>query len=77
MDHQELADRLQQLIDSGTEAEARDFLIEHFKELPEETQKSLAVELFSEALRERLSELEAFAQLKSDMAEAIEAIREP
>jgi len=75
-DEQKLAEQLESLIANGTEAEAKQFVIDHFAELPAETQRSLAVGLFADAVEERLTENEEIARIKEKASAAIDAFEE-
>lgn len=66
-------EQLKVLLTTGTEEQVRDFIAEHFDELPEEVQQKLAVELFREAIAEETKELETTVALKEEAVKLIEA----
>ena len=74
MNQQELAEQLDRILDTGTEEEATNFVVEHFKEFPADVQRELAVALYSDALEEDLAKREALAELKKEAIGAIEAM---
>jgi hypothetical protein len=69
-----LDEQLKALIESGTEEEVRDFVAAHFSEFGPETQKELAVELFSEALSQEVQQREAIIAEKDQAIKLIEEI---
>lgn len=69
----ELESQLEAIMANGTEAEAMNFIVEHFKEFPEATQRELAVGLFADALQEDLAKREALIELKKKAVDAIDA----
>lgn len=76
MDTATLAQELQKLMSTGDEAVTRKFVIEHFKDFPEETQRELAVGLFADAMAEDLAQRETLLQMKREAVETIESFQE-
>ena len=72
----QLATELQTLIENGSEAEARKFVIDHFAEFPPETQRELAVGLFSDALDREAQNAEEIGELRKIAADAIDEATE-
>jgi hypothetical protein len=71
---QPLIEQLKEKMASGSEQDVRAFVIEHFKEFPEETQQELAVELFSEAMSNDVAESEKIAELKKEFLDTMEPL---
>jgi hypothetical protein len=71
-----LIDQLEEVITTGTEAEAKAFVIAHLKEFPEETQRELAVGLFAEALEKSVAEHEELERIKETAGAAIDEFEE-
>jgi hypothetical protein len=71
-----LVEQLESLIEKGDERAARAFVMEHLKEFPEELQRSLAVDLFSDALDETARSQENLMRMKEKAVEAIEQFEE-
>ncbi|MCE9541667.1 hypothetical protein K8R03_03900 [Candidatus Kaiserbacteria bacterium] len=69
-----IIERLLVLVEAGDEEEVRNFIAEHFAELPSEMQKNLAVELFKESLSVEVSEREKIIAAKKDAVALIEAL---
>lgn len=69
-----LLEQLKAMIANGSEQEVRAFVVEHFKEFPEETQQELAVELFSQAMSNDLAERERIAELKKEFLDTVEPL---
>ena len=76
MDTQALAEELNKLMASGDEGATMQFVVEHFKEFPEETQRSLAVGLFADAMAEDVAEREALHKMKQEAVEIIDAFEQ-
>lgn len=72
----QLIEQLKEKMATGTEADVRAFVIEHFKEFPEETQQELAVELFSEAMANDMAEREKIAELKREFLDTVETLEQ-
>lgn len=64
--------QLEALMETGTEAEAKRFIIDHMKEFPEEVQGELAVAILADAIDERVAENDAIQRIKLEAATAIE-----
>jgi hypothetical protein len=69
----EFVQKLTDLMAHGTEAETRQFILEHFKEFPAETQRGLALDIFEEALDEEIGKQESLLELRKGVADAISA----
>ncbi len=69
-----IVEQLKQLIETGTETEARKFIADHFNEFPEHLQKTLAVELFKEAMVEDFETRQQIVEMKKEAIEVFEAI---
>jgi len=74
MESKHLASELQSLVESGSEQDVRDFIVAHFKDFPEETQRSFATALFSEALAQKQSEQAELLSMKEQAVELIKAL---
>ena len=67
----ELYDKLNVLIEAGDETAVRAFLIEHIKEFPEDLQKKIAFEFFSNALDKKVESATRNAQIQQEGLDAI------
>lgn len=61
------------LIEAGDERALKDFLIEHYKELPENVRNEFLFATFAEALEKRVSDLET-ADLQQNVVAMMEAL---
>jgi hypothetical protein len=68
-----IAQQLKNIMKTGTADDVRQFVIAHFKELPEEAQRSFAVELLAEAMDQDRAEREALLQFKKEAIDVLEA----
>ena len=48
----DFATQLENILKTGTENDARDFVMQHLNEFPEETRNALAVDIFNSAMDE-------------------------
>ena len=71
-----IANELSKVIENGTEAEARQFIMDHFKELPEELQRSLALDVFEEALEEEVTKQDMVIELRKEASDVINKLGE-
>ena len=71
MNQKELAEQLDRILDTGTEEEATQFVVDHFKEFPEDVQRELTVALYSDALQEDLAKREALTELKKEAIQTL------
>jgi ferritin len=69
----DLYKQLGDIADTGDEQAFRTFLTDHFNEFPEEIQKKIMFEFFSEALTAKVQNISQNAQIQQ---EGIEAIKE-
>lgn len=73
-----ILENLSALIKSGNKDKTEDFLVEHFKELPEELQRDVIFTFLSEAandyLKNKLSEYLAQTAALESLSEALEEI---
>ncbi len=70
----EIANELSKVVENGTEAEARQFIMNHFKELPDEIQRSLALDVFQEALEEEVAKQDMLVELRKEAADVINGL---
>ncbi len=75
-----LSEDLLVLIKSGDREKTEDFLVEHFKELPEELQRDVVFTFLSEAaddyLKDKLGEYLAQTAALQGLSEALEEVEE-
>lgn len=65
--------QLEEKMQTGSEAEVKEFVLAHFSEFPEETQQELATAMFEDALGETVAARSALINLKEKAAGAIDA----
>lgn len=75
MTKEELLNKIDALINAGDEKAIEAFLLEHFKELPEDAQGTMLLSYVEKALAEQSGDAK-IAELQDAAIEAIEAMRE-
>jgi hypothetical protein len=68
--------QLDALIATGTETEVRQFIRDHFNELPEKMQQSLAIRALTDTLEQDLQDRKVIGELKAEALEAIAMLEE-
>lgn len=66
-------EKLNEVMENGTEAEAKEFIVANLMKFPEEVRNELAVALFSDALENANAGLD---QIKADKKEISDALTE-
>lgn len=72
----DILEQLKQITQTGTEDQVRDFIAEHFNELPPHLQKEYAMELFKEALEQETAERKALVDLKQEAVDVIDRLEQ-
>lgn len=69
-----LYDEFRELTEKGDETNARQFLIDHFAEFPEDVQGDIVVAFFEEAITDTSKETEALDKIREDTLEEVKAM---
>ena len=62
------------IIDSGDEQKARDFLVTHLKEFPQETQDTIVMAFFEEALTQSAEDSAAISKFQKEGLEMVDVM---
>ncbi|MEK7099463.1 MAG: hypothetical protein AAB916_03005 [Patescibacteria group bacterium] len=64
------------VLQNGTEQDARKFLVDHFSELPEEVQEAVAFQFFREGLAQAAAHQDGIAELRKEGINAMGRLKE-
>jgi len=70
----ELYNKLMELVDAGDEQAAKDFLIEHIKEFPEDVRNKIIFEFFEDAVDQQIENSTNKAEIQKQGLEALKEI---
>ena len=70
----ELIEALEKIRDTGTEAELTAFVMQHFKEFPEDVRREFALGILEDSIDETLASNESIGTMKKEAVKIIEAI---
>ena len=73
-DFTKLYNAFQELAEKGEETQARQFLVDHFAEFPEEAQGDIVVAFFEEAISNTAKETEAIDKIRTDTLQEVKAM---
>lgn len=65
-----------QIVQTGTEEQARQFLLDHINEFPEDVKNGLVLVLFENALHEAVSQESALLEFKQEGIQAMTALEQ-
>jgi len=74
--NQKLYEDFLKIVESGTEQEAKDFLVEHLKEFSQEEQNEIIVAFLGDAIKQQASDETAVADFQKKAVETFEALVE-
>ncbi len=75
LNQEQLRAEIDRLLDAGDESALKDFMLEHFSELPEDTQSEMLLASFSDAVTARLADAK-IADLQDSALKAAEILEE-
>ena len=70
----DITEQLEALMQTGSEAEVKQFILDHIKEFPEEAQRAFAMGIFEDALSEQAASAQEVMRMRDTVKEALDAI---